>query len=112
MYYGVAYYPEHWPEERWPVDAELMQAAGVNSVRMGEFAWSKIEPVEGEYDFDWMDRAIALFGKHGVKTMMCTMSVKRRLERDISDNSKCPCHRVGPRLAGQQQRCPGRYRAC
>ena len=38
MYYGVAYYPEHWPEERWPVDAELMQAAGVNGVRMGGFA--------------------------------------------------------------------------
>jgi len=74
MYYGVAYYPEHWPEERWQVDAELMQAAGVNRVRMGEFAWSKIEPEEGEYDFDWMDRAIALLGRHGVKTMMCTMS--------------------------------------
>ena len=38
MYYGVAYYPEHWPEERWSVDAELMQAAGVNGVRMGGFA--------------------------------------------------------------------------
>lgn len=74
MYYGAAYYPEHWPEERWSVDAELMQAAGVNGVRMGEFAWSKIEPVEGEYDFDWMDRVIALLGRHGVKTMMCTMS--------------------------------------
>jgi len=74
MYYGAAYYPEHWPEERWSVDAELMQAAGVNGVRMGEFAWSKIEPVEGEYDFDWMDRVIALLGRHGVNTMMCTMS--------------------------------------
>jgi beta-galactosidase len=65
MYFGVAYYPEHWPEERWEVDAQLMRAAGINGVRMGEFAWSKIEPREGEYHFDWLDRAIALLRKYG-----------------------------------------------
>lgn len=27
MYYGVQYYPEHWPEERWAVDARMMQKA-------------------------------------------------------------------------------------
>lgn len=74
MFFGVAYYPEHWPEERWAVDAELMQEAGINGVRMGEFAWSRFEPVEGEYDFEWLDRAIALLGGHGIKTMMCTCS--------------------------------------
>jgi beta-galactosidase len=74
MYYGVAYYPEHWPEERWAVDAKLMQKAGVNGVRMGEFAWSAIEPVEGKYEFDWLDGAVGLLAGHGVKTMMCTCS--------------------------------------
>jgi beta-galactosidase len=74
MYFGLAYYPEHWPEERWPVDAQMMQAAHVNGVRMGEFAWSKIEPKEGQYDFDWLDRAVDLLGRHGIKTMMCTCS--------------------------------------
>ncbi len=74
MYFGVAYYPEHWPEERWPIDAQMMQEAGINGVRIGEFAWSKIEPAEGAYEFDWLDRAISLLGDHGIKTMMCTMS--------------------------------------
>jgi beta-galactosidase len=74
MYFGVAYYPEHWPEERWEVDAQLMRAAGINGVRMGEFAWSKIEPREGEYHFDWLDRAIALLRKYGIQTMLCTCS--------------------------------------
>jgi beta-galactosidase len=74
MYFGVAYYPEHWPEERWAVDAKMMQEAGINGVRMGEFAWSKIEPVEGEYDFEWLDRAVALLADFGIKTMMCTLS--------------------------------------
>jgi beta-galactosidase len=74
MYFGLAYYPEHWPEERWPIDARMMQEAHVNGVRMGEFAWSKIEPREGKYDFDWLDRAIEMLAHHGIKTMLCTCS--------------------------------------
>jgi beta-galactosidase len=74
VFFGVAYYPEHWPEERWSVDAQLMQEAGINGARMGEFAWSKIEPVEGAYDFTWLDKAIALLADHGIKIMMCTLS--------------------------------------
>ena len=38
MHFGVQYYLEHWPRERWLIDAQMMQEAGVNSVRMGEFA--------------------------------------------------------------------------
>ncbi len=26
--FGVDYYPEHWPEERWETDAELMEKDG------------------------------------------------------------------------------------
>jgi beta-galactosidase len=74
MFFGVAYYPEHWPEDRWAVDAKMMQEAGINGVRMGEFAWSALEPREGEYHFDWLDRAVALLADHGIKTMMCTCS--------------------------------------
>ena len=70
MYYGVQYYPEHWPPERWPVDARMMQAAGVNTVRMGEFAWSAIEPEEGKLDFSLFDRAIAILAGHGIRILM------------------------------------------
>ncbi|MBN1665771.1 MAG: beta-galactosidase, partial [Anaerolineales bacterium] len=61
LHFGVAYYPEHWPEERWPEDARLMQAAGISVVRMGEFAWSTFEPQAGQFHLDWLERAIALF---------------------------------------------------
>ncbi len=70
--YGVAYYPEHWPESYWDRDAKLMREAGVNAVRMGEFAWYLMEPREGVYDFGLFDRAIALFGRHGIKTILGT----------------------------------------
>ena len=70
--YGVDYYPEHWPEERWPEDARLMAEAGFNVVRLAEFAWSKLEPEEGRLDFDWLDRALAILADHGMRAILGT----------------------------------------
>ena len=61
MRIGVDYYPEHWPEEVWEQDADRMQDAGVSVVRMAEFAWSRLEPEEGVYEFGWLDRACLLY---------------------------------------------------
>ena len=44
LYLGAAYYPEHWPEERWSEDIRLMQEANFNVARLAEFAWSSMEP--------------------------------------------------------------------
>jgi hypothetical protein len=57
---GAAWYPEQWPESRWNADLDLMQKAHMHLVRIGEFSWSKLEPEEGVYDLDWMERAINL----------------------------------------------------
>jgi len=70
--FGVDYYPEQWPEERWPEDARLMAEAGFNVVRLAEFAWSKIETIEDHYDFDWLDRAIATLASHGMRVVLGT----------------------------------------
>jgi len=72
LYYGADYYPEHWPESRWPTDARLMQEAGFNLVRLGEFAWSRLEPAPGRYDFAWLDRAIDLLAAHGMRVVLGT----------------------------------------
>jgi beta-galactosidase len=55
---GVCYYPEHWPEAQWAEDAARMAALGIVHVRIGEFAWSRLEPRRGVYEFDWLRRAI------------------------------------------------------
>lgn len=69
---GVCYYPEHWPEDQWPVDARRMAEAGLTWVRIGEFAWSRLEPVPGQLEFDWLDRAIATLGAAGLKVVLGT----------------------------------------
>ena len=70
--FGVDYYPEHWPEERWPEDARLMAEAGINVVRLAEFAWSFIQPGPGCFDFDWLDRAIAILHARGIQVILGT----------------------------------------
>ena len=72
MFFGVDYYPEHWPEERWPQDANMMREANINVVRMAEFAWAKMEPEEGTFDFSWLDRAIETLAKEGIKVILGT----------------------------------------
>jgi beta-galactosidase len=71
---GTAWYPEQWPESRWDSDLDLMQKAGIHMVRVGEFAWSRMEPTDGHYDLDWLDRAIAAAGRHGIYTVIGTPS--------------------------------------
>ncbi|MQS43202.1 beta-galactosidase [Xanthomonas translucens] len=69
---GVAWYPEQWPEAQWERDLTLMQAAHVRVVRIGEFAWSRMEPREGQYDFGWLDRAIAAAARHHIVVVLGT----------------------------------------
>ena len=69
---GVCYYPEHWPENQWAVDAARMAALGLTWVRIGEFAWARMEPAPGTYDWDWLDRAIDTLGQAGLKVVLGT----------------------------------------
>lgn len=72
MWFGVDYYPEHWPEDRWPLDAKMMREAGMNTVRLAEFAWALMEPKDGFYDFTWLDRAIEVLTKEGIQIILGT----------------------------------------
>jgi beta-galactosidase len=70
--FGVDYYPEQWPEERWPEDVRLMKEAGFNLARLAEFAWSKLEPEENRFQFEWLDLAIDLLAEHGISIILGT----------------------------------------
>jgi len=72
LMHGSAWYPEQWPEAEWEADLARMRAAGMNMVRIGEFAWSSLEPAEGRYELDWMERAVAAAARHGMVTIIGT----------------------------------------
>lgn len=71
-YLGCAYYPEYWGPDRVEIDAKLMKDASINLVRIGEFAWSKIEPEEGRFDFEWLHFAIDKLAEFDIKVLLCT----------------------------------------
>lgn len=69
---GVCYYPEQWPKSYWRQDAERMKDLGLEVVRVGEFAWSRLEPREGHYEFAWLDEAIDILHEQGLKVVLGT----------------------------------------
>ena len=69
---GVCYYPEHWPETRWAEDAGMMRNIGLTFVRVGEFAWSRLEPRPRLYNFEWLRRAIDILHAAGLKVVLGT----------------------------------------
>jgi len=70
--FGAPYYPEHWSPDYWERDARRMAEAGFNVVRMAEFAWDRMEPVEGRHDFSLFQEVAAIMGRHGIATILCT----------------------------------------
>ena len=70
--FGVDYYPEHWPKERWPIDAKMMREMGIQIVRMAEFSWQKFEPRAGEFHFEDLDEAIDILAKEGIDVILGT----------------------------------------
>lgn len=72
MKIGVDYYPEQWDEQMWREDADKMKEAGVQIVRLAEFAWSRLEPKEGQYCFAWLDNVISLFAEREIQVILGT----------------------------------------
>ncbi|MCI2236937.1 beta-galactosidase [Paenibacillus sp. TRM 82003] len=70
--FGAAWYPEYTPEPRVEEDLDLMAAASVSVVRVGESVWSTWEPEDGRFDLDWL--APALDGAHerGISVVLGT----------------------------------------
>ncbi|MGI5898523.1 MAG: beta-galactosidase [Christensenellales bacterium] len=72
MHYGASYYPEHKNADELRHDIKLLIESGINTVRMGEFAWNRWEPEAGRFEFGWLDPVVDELGKHGIKTVICT----------------------------------------
>ena len=69
---GVCYYPEHWDESMWEEDLRRMKEAGIEVVRIAEFAWNKIEPEEGVFTYEFFDRFLETAERAEMKVIFCT----------------------------------------
>ncbi len=72
IWYGGDYNPDQWPEDIWAEDVTLMNRAGVTMATIGVFSWAKLEPTEGEFDFEWLDRVMDTMHAGGVRVDLAT----------------------------------------
>jgi beta-galactosidase len=74
MTVGIYYYPEQWDSMQWERDIQKISLMGFEFVHLAEFAWFKLEPEEGKFNFMWLDRIVNLCVKNNLKVLMCTPS--------------------------------------
>ena len=70
MHYGVDYYPEQWDRECWETQVTMIKGLGLDMIRFIEFAWEKVEPEKGIFDFDWLDEIIDLIPQYHIKILL------------------------------------------
>lgn len=69
---GTCYYPEHWDKSLWESDLDRMLAHGITTIRIAEFAWSLVEPQEGQFTFAFWDEFLDLAEAKGMKVIFGT----------------------------------------
>ncbi|HEU5080679.1 MAG TPA: beta-galactosidase [Opitutaceae bacterium] len=72
LYHGAAYYPELWPAADMARDISEMRRLGINVVRMGDFAWSTMEPNEGEISLDFFRQVMDRLHEAEIAVVFCT----------------------------------------
>ena len=84
LLHGGDYNPDQWLDrpDILEKDIALMKKAGINSASVGIFAWSALEPQEGVYTFEWMDRVIDRLYENGIYTVLATPSGARPVWMD------------------------------
>ena len=79
LLHGGDYNPEQWLDrpDILAQDIELMKKAHVNTVTLGVFSWSTLEPQEGVYTLDWLADIIHNLYANGIRTILATPSAAR-----------------------------------
>ncbi len=76
LLHGGDYNPDQWLDQPKIIDEDfrLFPLAGVNTVSIGIFAWTRLEPSDGVYDFSWLDTLMNRLAKAGMKAILATPS--------------------------------------
>jgi beta-galactosidase len=72
MLHGGDYNPDQWTPDVWAEDMRLMRLAHINSASVGIFSWTALEPEEGEFTFDWLDRIMDMLAENGQTVVLAT----------------------------------------
>jgi len=104
---GVSYYPEV-AGDLLDGDVRHMGDIGVNLVRCGDFAWSELEPREGQYEFGWMHHAVDKFAAAKIAVVLCTPTAAPPVWLSEAHPEILRVNAAGQRIGhgGRRQYCP------
>lgn len=79
LLHGGDYNPEQWLDrpDILEKDIEYFKKAKINTVSVGMFSWAMLEPEEGNYQFDWLEKVIDSLYAEGISTILSTPSGAR-----------------------------------
>ena len=72
IYYGGDYNPDQWDDATIEEDMRLFKKASINLVTLPVFSWAKLEPDEGVYKFEWLDKLMDKFAENGLSVCLAT----------------------------------------
>lgn len=74
MFHGGDYNPEQWLDrpDILEEDVRLMKKAHINCVSLGIFSWSMLEPSEGNFQLEWLEKVIDRLYEEGIHTILAT----------------------------------------
>ncbi|MEO8184379.1 MAG: beta-galactosidase [Deltaproteobacteria bacterium] len=70
--FGVCWYPDQWPKQRWAEDVRLMRDAGLECIRWGEGSWTLMQPAPDRFDWSVVDEVLELCARNGLGVILGT----------------------------------------
>ena len=70
--YGGDYNPEQWRQEVWEEDYAAFGLASIDTVTLGVFAWSHLQPDQDTYDFSRLDAIVERAVEAGASIVLAT----------------------------------------
>src|SRR5512146_629978 len=76
LLHGGDYNPDQWQKypEVLEEDLRLMDLSGCNTFSVGIFAWTALEPAEGQFEFGWLDQVMDRLAERGYNAILATPS--------------------------------------
>lgn len=108
VWFGGDYNPEQWSRDVWDDDVRLMGIAGVSMATVGVFSWARLEPREGQFDFEWLDDVLGRLHAGGVRVDLATATASPPPWLTHRYPEVLPVTESGVRLSAgsRQQYCP------
>jgi beta-galactosidase len=107
--HGGDYNPDQWLDRPEVLDEDfrLFGKAGVNAVSIGIFAWTRLEPEDGRFDFSWLDSIMDRLERAGIKAILATPSGAKPawMSQKYPEILRCQANRVRDLHGGRHNHC-------